>query len=79
MKEETLEVISQMESTPEVRQGARRLIGSWIIESAAYCNHILLVQLCLQCTKNVGQLDHSVNDITFMLLAQSDPIKRCTL
>ena len=55
---------------------ACRLIGSRIIELAAYCYHILLVPLYLNSTqKTVGLFDHSVNVITFKL-AQSDPIKR---
>ncbi len=54
---------------------ARRLIGSRIIESAAYCNKKLLAHLYLDSTQ---KLNHSVIIITFML-AQSDSIKRRAL
>ncbi len=43
---------------------ARRLIGSRIIESAAYCNHIMLVPLYLNSTQN-----SSVNWIIRLLLS----------
>ncbi len=57
----------------------RCLIRSLIIESAAYCNQILLIPLCTYIVhKKVGKLNHSVIVITFKL-AQSDPIKRRTL
>ncbi len=52
---------------------ARRLIGSPIIESAAYCNQKLLAHLYLNSTQNT-----SVNWIN-RLLAQSDSIKRRAL
>ncbi len=52
---------------------ARRLIGSRIIESAAYCNQKLLALLYLNRTQNT-----SVIVITFML-AESDSIKRRAL
>ena len=54
---------------------ARRFIGSRIIESAAYCNHILLVLLNLNSNKNIGLFKHLVIAITFMLV-RSDPNKR---
>ncbi len=38
--------------TYELMYSARRLIGSRIIESAAYCNHILMAPLYLNSTQN---------------------------
>ena len=45
---------------------APRLMGSRIIELAAYCNQILLVTL-YRYTITFGYLDHMANVITFML------------
>ncbi len=56
---------------------ARRLIGSWIIESADYCNQILPALLYISNTQNTS-VNSIIIVITFML-AQSDPIKRWTL
>jgi hypothetical protein len=53
----------------------RRLIGSRIIESAAYCNQIIGIPLA---HKKCRFFNHSVIVITF-ILAQSNPIKRRTL
>ena len=58
---------------------AHRLIGSRIIESATYCNKILLYTIIPeQYRKYVGLLNHSVIVITFMLIL-SDSINRRTL
>ncbi len=49
---------------------------SRLVESAAYCNQILLAQLYVNKTQNMSvDLHHLVIVITFML-AKSDPIKR---
>jgi hypothetical protein len=54
---------------------ARRLMGSWIIESAAYCNQISLAQVYINIAQNT-----SVNWIIRLFIsAQSDPIKPSTL
>ena len=53
-----------------ISYSARRLIGSRIIESAAYCHRILLVPLYLNST----QKRRWVDVVTFML-GHNDPIK----
>ena len=59
---------------------AHRLIESLTIESAAYCNKILLVPLYLNSTRKKTSVNWIIqfNVITFML-AQIDPINRRTL
>jgi hypothetical protein len=56
---------------------ARHLIGSRILEPAAYCNQKLLALYILAVHKT-RYLNHSVFVITFTL-DQSNSIKRCTL
>jgi hypothetical protein len=59
----------------DCKYSVRRLIGSWIIESAIYCDQILLVPLYLNMfKKHIGLLNHSVTVMTFMS-AQSDSNK----
>jgi hypothetical protein len=50
----------------EVRYSARRLMGSRMMESAAYCNQVLLAQICT----NSAQIT-SVNWIIRLLLSLS--------
>ncbi len=51
---------------------ARRLIGSRIIESAAYCNQILLAPLCMNSTQNMSV--HWIIRLLLSLLGRSKVI-----